>query len=51
MPPAVQQPIPFVLPEALTSPDDDIVTMFGIDPEQVRTLNAASDGHSFSLFS
>lgn len=34
MPPAVPEPIPFVLPEQETNPEQDIVTMFGIDPQQ-----------------
>ena len=34
MPPAVPEPIPFVLPEQVTEPDQDIVQMFGINPQQ-----------------
>mmetsp|Transcript_7246 Transcript_7246/g.21392 ORF Transcript_7246/g.21392 Transcript_7246/m.21392 type:complete len:5155 (-) Transcript_7246:1654-17118(-) len=33
MPPRVPEPIPFVLPEAETDPEADVVQMFGIDPK------------------
>jgi len=34
VPPAVQEPIPFVLPERVTSPDDDIAVLIGLHPAE-----------------